>query len=365
MSGSVNGNGRETAGIQREVQETCSKLDKLVAEKSTGSEEVVELLKALEKLPIDLDILQNTNVGKSVNTLRKETQSEQVASLCKNLVKSWKSLLKVNSGSSPHDGSDSPGQSQSAPAKKEARPAPGGATAQSESQRKRLKTQLSESGAPRSPLAGASPDPAATPASLSRSSSTGSVPANDANGRATAATASSKNGEGSGLDTSDPNRLKSRELIVKALSKEALVEGAQDPGQLAGEIETAIYQEFHGVDTRYKNRIRSRVMNLQDSRNPSLRENVLLGMISCQRFATMSSEEMASEEMKTLRQKYTTEAINDRQMATQQGVESDLLQCGKCKQRKCTYTQAQTRSADEPMTTFALCLTCGNRWKFC
>ena len=26
-------------------------------------------------------------------------------------------------------------------------------------------------------------------------------------------------------------------------------------------------------------------------------------------------------------------------------------------------SQAQTRSADEPMTTFALCLECGNRWK--
>ena len=25
--------------------------------------------------------------------------------------------------------------------------------------------------------------------------------------------------------------------------------------------------------------------------------------------------------------------------------------------------QAQTRSADEPMTTFAYCLTCGHRWK--
>jgi len=25
--------------------------------------------------------------------------------------------------------------------------------------------------------------------------------------------------------------------------------------------------------------------------------------------------------------------------------------------------QAQTRSADEPMTTFVLCYICGNRWK--
>ena len=27
------------------------------------------------------------------------------------------------------------------------------------------------------------------------------------------------------------------------------------------------------------------------------------------------------------------------------------------------YIQLQTRSADEPMTTFVLCLECGNRWK--
>lgn len=31
---------------------------------------------------------------------------------------------------------------------------------------------------------------------------------------------------------------------------------------------------------------------------------------------------------------------------------TDQFQCGKCKQRKCTYYQMQTRSADEPMTTF-------------
>ena len=37
--------------------------------------------------------------------------------------------------------------------------------------------------------------------------------------------------------------------------------------------------------------------------------------------------------------------------------------CGKCKQNKTTYCQAQTRSADESMTTFVTCLTCGNKWK--
>jgi DNA-directed RNA polymerase subunit M/transcription elongation factor TFIIS len=43
---------------------------------------------------------------------------------------------------------------------------------------------------------------------------------------------------------------------------------------------------------------------------------------------------------------------------------TDTFTCRKCKSNKCTYYQMQTRSADEPMTTFCQCLTCGNRWKF-
>lgn len=42
-----------------------------------------------------------------------------------------------------------------------------------------------------------------------------------------------------------------------------------------------------------------------------------------------------------------------------------LFKCSKCKTRKTTYYQKQTRSADEPMTTFVNCLNCGNNWKFC
>ena len=42
---------------------------------------------------------------------------------------------------------------------------------------------------------------------------------------------------------------------------------------------------------------------------------------------------------------------------------TDMFKCGKCKQRNTTYFQMQTRSADEPMTTFITCKSCGNRWK--
>lgn len=43
---------------------------------------------------------------------------------------------------------------------------------------------------------------------------------------------------------------------------------------------------------------------------------------------------------------------------------TDIFKCKKCLQTKCQYYQMQTRSADEPATTFVSCLTCGNRWRF-
>ncbi len=42
---------------------------------------------------------------------------------------------------------------------------------------------------------------------------------------------------------------------------------------------------------------------------------------------------------------------------------TDEFKCKRCKSRKTTYYEMQTRSADEPMTIFITCLTCGNRWK--
>jgi transcription elongation factor S-II len=40
-----------------------------------------------------------------------------------------------------------------------------------------------------------------------------------------------------------------------------------------------------------------------------------------------------------------------------------LFTCGRCKSRKTTYYEMQTRSADEPMTAFITCLDCGKKWK--
>ena len=43
---------------------------------------------------------------------------------------------------------------------------------------------------------------------------------------------------------------------------------------------------------------------------------------------------------------------------------TDIFECYKCNKRKCSVYQLQTRSADEPMTTFVNCQVCGNKWSF-
>ncbi|THD22104.1 Transcription elongation factor A protein 2 [Fasciola hepatica] len=153
--------------------------------------------------------------------------------------------------------------------------------------------------------------------------------------------------------------------IIKQWKKlvPAIPTGAYESEFLAIRIESAIYDLFNNTDSKYKQRVRTRVMNLRDSNNPNLRLNVLMGHVNPTKLASMTSEEMASKEMKELREKYTKETIEDHQMAVTGGTETDLLRCGKCKQTKCTYNQVQTRSADEPMTTFVYCNNCGHRWK--
>ena len=39
------------------------------------------------------------------------------------------------------------------------------------------------------------------------------------------------------------------------------------------------------------------------------------------------------------------------------------FKCRKCGSKKTDYYQLQTRSADEPMTTYVTCNNCGLKWK--
>lgn len=50
-------------------------------------------MKSLQRTKITLDLIQKTRIGKIVNNLRKSIDDDEVSSLSKSLIKSWKKLL--------------------------------------------------------------------------------------------------------------------------------------------------------------------------------------------------------------------------------------------------------------------------------
>ncbi|XP_077580365.1 transcription elongation factor A protein 1 isoform X1 [Stigmatopora nigra] len=304
---------------EEEIIRIAKKMDKM-AQKKNGSG-ALDLLKELRSVPMTLELLQSTRIGMSVNAIRKQSTDEEVTSLAKSLIKSWKKLLdEPASGDKP-------------------------------SEDKRKET------APASPSQGS---PEAKEESSSSSNSSGKSEHADVSANSLINTFPRAPG------TSDSIRIKCREMLSNALQAgdDNIAIGA-DCDELGAQIEECIFQEFKNTDMKYKNRVRSRISNLKDMKNPNLRRTVLCGSVTPERMAKMTAEEMASDELKEMRKNLTKEAVRDHQMATTGGTQTDLFTCGKCKGKACTYTQVQTRSADEPMTTFVFCNECGNRWKFC
>jgi transcription elongation factor S-II len=130
-------------------------------------------------------------------------------------------------------------------------------------------------------------------------------------------------------------------------------------------IEKEIYLEFGDINQEYKNKVRSLALNLKNKTNPGLRESVVSGELAVEKLCKMSVDAMASEEAQARDRKLAEEALFKARGAESAQAETDMFKCGKCGGRKCTYFQMQTRSADEPMTTFVTCVGCGNHWKFC
>ncbi|CAG2108907.1 unnamed protein product [Medioppia subpectinata] len=59
--------------------------------------------------------------------------------------------------------------------------------------------------------------------------------------------------------------------------------------------------------------------------------------------------------------KVVDEVLSD--SAVWQTVDSTDEKCPKCDHKRAYFMQLQTRSADEPMTTFYRCCSCSHRWK--
>ncbi|KAI0021137.1 transcription elongation factor [Xylariomycetidae sp. FL0641] len=132
----------------------------------------------------------------------------------------------------------------------------------------------------------------------------------------------------------------------------------------AQEVENAAFKTYKGEGKEYKEKIRSLFQNLKVKTNADLGRNVMSGAITPDRFVVMTSKELMSAEQRKHDAEYEIENMKKAQVPMAEKSISDTLECSGCKKKQVSYSQAQTRSADEPMTTFCECMNCGKRWKF-
>ncbi|URE07840.1 Transcription elongation factor A protein [Musa troglodytarum] len=178
----------------------------------------------------------------------------------------------------------------------------------------------------------------------------------------------------------NPVRDRLRELLAEAFSRvsketaESETEevrniqdevDACDPIRMAVALESVLFEKLGASTGAHKHKYRSIMFNLKDNNNKDFRRRVLLGHVKPEEIVNMTAEDMASDERKRANKQIKEKALFECERGAAPKATTDQFKCGRCGQRKTTYYQMQTRSADEPMTTFVTCVNCNNHWKFC
>ncbi|KAJ9226432.1 transcriptional regulator family: Transcription factor TFIIS [Paecilomyces variotii] len=279
------------------------------------SANIIALLKDLQKgvRPTE-DLLRSTRVGIIVNKL-KQHKSPDVARLSSEIVSKWRNEVNKQKASG------SPAASQRA------------------------------SGSPRPATNGAASPAAGTP---SDKTSKLSVPPDKRTWKA------------DGVDINHTSN-KVRDSCIGLMYDGLCLHSTETPRavlQKAVAVEAATYT-YLGPETKeqYRTKIRSLYQNLKNKSNPTLRVRVLTNEVTPDEFVRLSHDELKSAEQREQERRIQKENMDKAMVAQAERSISTSLQCGKCGQRKVTYTEAQTRSADEPMTLFCTCMNCGKSWK--
>jgi len=98
-------------------------------------------------------------------------------------------------------------------------------------------------------------------------------------------------------------------------------------------------------------------------RSPTLKQHILDKKLKTKDVVEMKPNEMhpGGPYDQALERKMYKDIRKD--ILTRPKHEDGFFTCRRCKSKKTTYYQLQTRSADEPMTTYVSCLNCGKNWK--
>lgn len=108
----------------------------------------------------------------------------------------------------------------------------------------------------------------------------------------------------------------------------------------------------------YLQRLKTILYNIE---NKDIKQKIINKNLTPHEFVFMNHQEMRPDKWNVLIEK--KKIIDENKYTPKIEASTDDFTCYKCKSKKCTFYQLQTRSADEPMTTFVTCLNCSSRWK--
>jgi len=315
--------------LRGELEQTTTPEDRLLA-----------ILEQLDKEGVSYEIIKETKIGYAVGKLRKHLNTKIVA-LSNNLVNKWKKIVDASKAPSSASQEESPTQTPKAkvPVKQEA-------TVKTESPKtedKKRKTENDDGGKSKKVKAEKESVKEEQPKAKAK------TPAKDSG------------------DSAQNRRTKAAEMLKDSIGNSN--EYALDPEDIAKEIEEELYKMFNGEvlngkgANTYKTKLISLCFNLKNPKNPDLRGSLMTGAISVQQLCTMHPHDMAGTDLRALRDKFRAYHLEAAKLLKNNQTSTDMFKCGKCGGRETTYYQMQTRSADEPMTTFHTCQKCGHRWK--
>ena len=111
----------------------------------------------------------------------------------------------------------------------------------------------------------------------------------------------------------------------------------------------SLYENLSGMNSYVKN-------------DENLLEKIKKGELELKTVAEMTSIDLCPSRWKDAIDRIIEQ---EKKLYTSSQNAAIFMWCSSCRKKtKCDYYQLQTRSADEPMTTFVTCLECDKRWKF-
>lgn len=117
--------------------------------------------------------------------------------------------------------------------------------------------------------------------------------------------------------------------------------------------------ENPGFSQLYIEKLRTVIWNMRA--NATLRKRLLDGTISAEKIAAMTHQEYDPQQWAVFIEEKRKKDLAKAKVHVE--ASTDKFTCSRCKSKKCTYYELQTRSADEPVTVFITCLECDKRWK--